>query len=171
MKITIDEEKLHSILKEAIIEVLNENRKTLLTEMAVKRGEYKTKIDNLIPQVLENWCLVHYCTLAGDIETKEHWANELRGHLITIARYSIKGNDTPKAREKVFQEIWDDNDYHDPKYLNMTIINKMMSEEYIDTSSEEYGQTIIDCIEATQDIVNVILSRDISEISKYTRSI
>lgn len=63
MKITISENKLHSILKDAIIEVLNENKKLLLSEMAVKRNEYKAKIDNLMPQVLENWCLVHYSTL------------------------------------------------------------------------------------------------------------
>lgn len=57
MKITISENKLHSILKDAIIEVLNENKKLLLSEMAVKRNEYKAKIDNLMPQVLEKLVL------------------------------------------------------------------------------------------------------------------
>lgn len=171
MKITISENKLHSILKDTIIEVLNENRKLLLTEMSVKRNEYKAKIDNLMPQVLENWCMVHYSTLVGGIDAHNHWADELRGHLLTVSRFTIKGNDSIKSRQKVLQEIWEENDYNKPKFLNMTIINKMLEESRIDVSSVEYGQSLFDCIEAKQDIFNAILSRDIDAISKYTRSI
>ena len=171
MKIAISKNKLHSILKDAIIEVLNENKKLLLSEMAVKRNEYKAKIDNLFPQVLENWCLVHYCTLVGGIETQSHWADELRGHLLSVSRFAIKGNDSCKSRQKVLQEIWEENDYSVPKFLNMTIINKMLDEKSIDVSSSEYGQTLIDCIKAKQDIFNTILSRDINIISEYTRNI
>lgn len=163
------------ILKErligAITEILNENSKMLLTEMSFNRNEYKSKIDNLFPQVLQNWCLVHYYTLTDKKETKEHWADEFRGHLLTISRYKIKGNDSLVSREKVLQEIWDDNDYGIPKFLNMTIINKMLKEPNINVDSIEYGQMLLDCIKQKQNMFNVILSRDIQTINKYSRSI
>lgn len=114
---------------------------------------------------------MHYSTLVGGIDAQSHWADELRGHLITVSRFAIKGNDSSKSREKVLQEIWEENDFGKPKFLNMTIINKMLGEAKVDTSSTEYGQTLIDCIEAKQDIFNVILSRDIPTISEYTRTI
>lgn len=65
MRVNISEEKLHSVLKKAITEVLNENKKLLLTEMAFQRTEYKERIDNLFPQILINWCMVRYSTLVG----------------------------------------------------------------------------------------------------------
>jgi hypothetical protein len=171
MRVNISEEKLHSVLKKAITEVLNENKKLLLTEMAFQRTEYKERIDNLFPQILINWCMVRYSTLVGGLGAHFHWADELRGHILTVSRFILKGNDSAKSREKVLKEIWDSNDYDIPKILNMTIVNKMLEEESIDVSSRAYGQAIMDCIEAKKDIFNVILSRDIPTISEYSRSI
>ena len=166
-----NKENLYSKLKEATLDVLNENRKELLTEIAFNRNEYKSKIDNLFPQVLQNWCLVHYYTLIGRNDTKNHWSDELRGHMFTVSRYRIKGNDSFKTREKILYEIWEDNDYDIPKFLNMAIINKMLEEPNIDVDSNNYRQTIVDCIKAKQNIFNVILSRDVQTIYNYSRSI
>lgn len=94
-----------------------------------------------------------------------------RGHLLTVSRYKLKGNDSLASREKVLKEIWEDNDYNIPKFLNMTIINKMLGEPHINVDSIEYGQMLLDCIKQKQNLFNVILSRDVQTINNYSRSI
>ena len=167
----INEEKIHNALMEAIDKVLKENKnRTLLNEMALPRKTYKERVDNLIPQVLENWCLVHYCTLINREENKSHWMGELRGYLLTLSRLSISGNDSLDSRTRVFKEIWEENDYNNPEFLNLTIANKFITEN-IETTSKEYGQMLADCIESTSNIYNAILSRNINVISEYVSSI
>lgn len=123
-----------------------------------------------MPQILENWCLVHYCTLTDRSNYKIHWTDELRGHILTASRFSIKGNDSSEARLKVLTEVIDENDYTDPQFLNLTIVNKFIKEK-IDTSSETYGQVLEDCITYIQSICDAILSRDKDQITIYVRNI
>ena len=139
-------------------------------EMPYPRGVYKDKVDNEMPQILINWCLVHYCTIINREQLKKHWKGELRGHILTMSRHSIKGNDAPEKRQKVFDEIWYENDYSNPQMMNMAICNKFI-EEGIDIQSKEYATTIIDCIQNIQDLFNVVLSRDISAITQYVETI
>lgn len=167
----INEEEIHNALMEAIDKVLKQNKsRTLLNEMVFPRKTYKERVENLIPQILENWCLVHYCTIIKQEENKSHWMGELRSHLLTLSRFSISGNDSPDSRTKVFIEIWDENDFNNPEFLNLTIANKFTTEN-IETTSKEYGQMLADCIESTSNIYNAILSRSINVISEYVSSI
>ncbi|MCQ2199435.1 MAG: hypothetical protein MJZ19_06920 [Paludibacteraceae bacterium] len=170
MKIRISEKKLHTILSEKIRAVLEENKRGMLNEMALPRKDYKDKVDSLIPQILENWCLVRYCSITDRTEYKIHWSDELRGHLLTVSRFSIKGNDSIESRKKVLQEIWTENDYNQAQFLNMTVVNKFIKEG-IDTSTAEYGQVLKDCIDAEQDLFDIILSRDVDLITNYSRNI
>ena len=150
-----------NIIKEEIQRVIEANvNRELLNEMALPRKTYKKRIDELMPQVLENWCLVHYCTIIGQTQYKKHWSEELRGHLITVSRLSIK----------VLQEIWDENDFNDAKYLNLTVVNKFLIENF-DVKCAEYGQTLEDCINSTQYIFNAILSRNQDVIIDYINTI
>lgn len=169
-KVNLSESQLREIIKESVKQVLEAKEKHLLMEMPYPRNVYKEKIDNEMPQILINWCLVHYCTQTGEIQLKKHWKGELRGHLSTAARHSIKGNDAPEKRLKVFNEIWEENDYSMPNSMNLTIYNKFY-EEGIDTQSDEYATTIIDCIKGIQELFNVILSRNTETITQYVESI
>lgn len=167
----INEEILHKTLKEEIQKVIESNKnRELLNEMALPRKNYKKRLDELMPQVLENWCLVHYCTIIGQTQYKKHWSEELRGHLITVSRLSIKGNDSEDSRIKVLQEIWEENDFNNAKFLNLTVVNKFLNEN-LDVKGAEYGQTLEDCINSTQYIFNAILSRNQDVIIDYIKTI
>ena len=162
--INLSETQLISLIKESV-------EKVLLCEMAYPRNQYKEKLDNLMPQILTNWCLVHYCTITNTHEElKQHWQSELRGHLFTVARYSIKNNDTPEKRLKVLNEIWEENEYLNPNNLNLTVCNKFIDEN-IDINTNEYFNTIKDCIINTQLIFNTILSKNKDIIIDYVNSI
>lgn len=161
---------IRKLIKKSVREAIERCEDGLLLEMAFPRKTYKEKIDSLIPQILENWCLIRYCTITDNVENKSHWADELSGYLLTISRYSIKGNDAITKRAKVLSEIWNENDYDKPKFLNMTIANKFMKEK-IDISSPEYKQVIEDCIASKDEIFDVVLLRDVQQINNYTRQI
>ena len=168
--IKLTETQLREIIKKSVEQVLEAREKHLLIEMPYSRGVYKEKIDNELPQILINWCLVHFCTLTGREQLKKHWKGELRGHLETSARHSIKGNDAPEKRQKVFNEVWEENDYSMPNSMNLTIHNKFY-EEGIDTKSNEYATTIIDCIKRIQEVFDIILSRNTETITQYVETI
>ena len=58
-------------LKEFLLESI---QKTYVFEMAVSRKELKDKVDSLIYQIIENWCLVKHCTLYDSLNrNKNHW--------------------------------------------------------------------------------------------------
>lgn len=90
--------------------------------------------------------------------------------MLSISRYFIKQNDNIPAREKVFNEIWNENDFSNPQYLIFTICNKFI-EEIIDIESDEFKRTISDCIDASNDIINYLLQRDVSKMQEYVETI
>ena len=90
--------------------------------------------------------------------------------MITVSRLSIKGNDSEDSRIKVLQEIWEENDFNDAKFLNLTVVNKFLNEN-LDVKGAEYGQTLEDCINSTQYIFNAILSRNQDVIIDYIKTI
>lgn len=71
-KITLNEAQMRGIIAESVNQVSEAREKHLLTEMAFPRSVYKRKIDEELPRILINWCLVHYCTITGEQLSKEH---------------------------------------------------------------------------------------------------
>jgi hypothetical protein len=169
-KTTLDETQMREMIAESVEQVLEARKKHMLTEMAFPMGIYKQKIDNIFPQILTHWCLVHYCTITCDPLSKEQWKEELRGHLATTAKYSIKRNDAPDKRLKVFHEVWEENDFSLPNTINLTVYNKFF-EEGIDVRSDDYATTLIDCISSAQGIFDAILSRNTDTIRQYVETV
>ena len=97
--------------------MLKESR--FLCEMAIPRKAYKERVKGLSNHVLENWRSVRYCSLTGQKHYKKHWSDELRGHLLSLYRISIKANDSAETILKMFEE-----DYNKPQPLTMTIATK-----------------------------------------------
>lgn len=168
--IRLTESQLTNIVNQSIEKILHKDSSGMLLEMAFPRKTYKEKVDNEIPQVLTNWCLTHYCTLSNRENIKKHWKGELRGHMIGISRHSITRNDSIHARQKVFDEIWDENDYSSQQFLTLTVCNKFI-EENINIDSDAFKNTIMDCINDSNSIVNCILERDINKIQEYIETI
>lgn len=169
-KLMITEGELRAMINSAVEIVMEQYKRELLTEMPFPRGEYKAKVDDRIPQVITNWCLVRYCTLTGRIATKNHWQNELITHIESIARLSIKGNNKKSARTKVLNEIWYDNDYNTYKAINFTIHGKFLDEN-INTNTHAYIVSINDFIRDAHNLFDVILSEDENRIEEYARNI
>ena len=81
-------------LKEYLLESL---QSTYIFEMAYDRKHLKKMVDGLFAQIIENWCLVRYCTLYDpNNTTKNHWKKELRPlHIFFLFQNAVhQGDDT-----------------------------------------------------------------------------
>ena len=164
------EEEIREIIRESVRDVLNERKKGLIIEMPYHRGVYKEKVNNLLPQIFINWCLVRYRTITKNSTYIKHWKDELRGHMFTAAKYSIKDNNSEESRMKVLNEILSEEDYDQPRALSLTVCNKFIKEK-INVNSNEYEQVIIDCIDSIRVIFDLIVSKDIQKITNYIETI
>lgn len=167
---TINETELKAIIKETVQKVLNNQKNNLLTEMSLRRKDYKERLANELPQVIINWCLVHYCSISGRVYLKEHWKDELRGHIYNMSSLSIKENDSAEKRLKVLRAIWQEDDYDKPDNLTLKVCNKFIKED-IDINSEEYIRVIQDCLHCADALFDVILSRNVETIRNYVETI
>ena len=78
--------------------VREELQKYVITEMAMSLKDYKNKVESLMQQILENWCLVRYTTITGDkADLKNHWCLELSAHINNVASMKVKSGDKHKA--------------------------------------------------------------------------
>lgn len=62
---------------------------------AKSRETYIDKVQNLLPQIAQNWCLCKYVQLHIQddlLKTETHWLGELAVHMDTINQYSVKKN-------------------------------------------------------------------------------
>lgn len=82
----------------SLIEILNESlaewlSTTQIFEMAYSRESYLRNISGLVPQIVENWCLVKYC-YKYDPENYNilHWSKELIAHMENLRVQKLKGN-------------------------------------------------------------------------------
>ena len=73
-KIRLTSNDLRDIVYETIYRVYS---KLPLNEYFVNRSKFVDNVWHLSYQIVENWCLIHYCTLTGRVQTKEHWKKEL----------------------------------------------------------------------------------------------
>ena len=78
IKLTYNEFK--KVIFESVYKILDN---TLLLEYLVQRKDFVNLLWNLSDQIIENWCLVHYCTVVGQSEYKKHWTDELIDVLAT----------------------------------------------------------------------------------------
>ena len=165
--------ELKALIKEQINKVLCEyTNKVPLFEMAVRRGVFKERVNALLDQIIQNWCLVHYCTLTNRERLKKHWKeDELQTHLMKCAGLNIQGNNSLKARIKALNEVWTERDFNSNVNTINLIVNTKFRHEKIDITSPIYQQCLNDCMEASVDIIRVIANADVKEIIAYTDSI
>lgn len=164
--IRLTEEELKRIIKEEVGRELS-----LIMEYALPRSKFIDNAFNLSQQIIENWCLVHYCTIIGRTNTKEHWKSELYAHMDNVSKNTIKKNNSLENRKKAFVEAFDYNDlFTTPDRIIRLTLRKFIK-EHIDTKSEEYIKCVNDCFNSVNDIIDVLADGDVYKIGEYIESI
>lgn len=92
-------------IKEYILDVIQES---YIFEMAYNRKEIRKRVEALTNQIIENWCLIKYCSLYDKTNTnKNHWKQELRAHLYNIYEMKTKGGNAKTKYNLISEIIYD----------------------------------------------------------------
>ena len=92
-------------IKEYILNVIQES---YIFEMTYDRKEIKKRVEGLINQIIENWCLIKYCSLYDNNNiNKHHWKQELKAHLYNIYEMKLKGGNVKTKYNLISEIIYD----------------------------------------------------------------
>ena len=164
MRFFLTEKKLQEIVAKEVEKALN--------EMAMPLSLYKDKVADILPQLIENWCLVYYCRMSGTHQNlRNHWASELSAAMGKIANMNIKGGNHAIVRMKALFHVWNLYDYDTSERVISNVIWEKFQKEHIDTTSEFYADTISAFLKSTKEIVDVLLTQSASEIRKYIENL
>lgn len=164
--IRLSESELTSLIKE---EVQKELR--MIMEHYIPRSKFVEKSADLCRQIIENWCLVHYCTLTGTETNKEHWKDELYAHMDNIGQSTIKGSKDYDMRVKAITEGFGWNDAFNGKEKILQFISKKFQKEGFNPKSAVVGQVAEDCSNDMKNIVHYIANYYNEDIDEYIQKI
>lgn len=133
-------------LREYIIEAISNS---YIFEMAYKRKDFINTCNLLCQQIVENWCLVRYCTLNNQTILKKHWQDELYAHCDNIFKMKIDSNKFSAIKESWIKNN-ELNDFETIKFL----IYKKFSKENIN----DYDNVIKDFITYGLEKLMILLS-------------
>ena len=156
-------------LEKEVEKLLECRKQGLIMEMALPRKIVKQKIEELFPQIIQNWCLIHYANISGEKTILiNHWKNELMTHLSNAISYQIKDNNSYDSRKKIVNQIILDFDYTDYSIIDLKVWTKFKKEN-IDVKSKNYAKTLFDFVNALNDITHLICfnNRDAIDICKF----
>ena len=159
-------------LKHRILDsIYNIVKNTKLFEYLSHRDEFIDDVFALHRQIIENWCLIHYCTLTKRTETKEHWKDELYAHIDNIVFDGIKSNNSPKSRLKAIVQAFDRADLYKDETVIYNKIQRKFKKEGIKLD-DVFNIVVTDCFNSISDIANVLASvKNETEIEKYIETI
>lgn len=164
--IRLSESELKEIVKNEVTKQLS-----MILEYAIPRSKFIENAYNLSSQIIENWCLVHYCTIVGRTETKTHWRDELYSHMDNVSRDTIKSNNSYEVRAKALTEAFEWNDLFSGSDRIIRLTSRKFNKENINIESKEYFQCMEDCFNSIGDIIDVMAKFDPLEIEKYIETI
>lgn len=161
----IDNETLHKIIQEEV--------QKILTEYADPRNKFIDRVDSILPQLVENWSLVHICTITDTDynRCKNHWKSELRNAFAYISNKSIKNNNSYDARYKAIIEGISYSELLD----NESAIYNQIKVKFLNENINLSRKVIIECIhhliENKAIIIDLLAKQDIDNIIDYINEI
>lgn len=143
-------------IKEYILEKL---QNTLVFEMVYSRKELKNSFDGILDQIIENWCLVKYCSLY-DINNinRNHWTNELTAHMYNILKRQLK-NGGEDAKLQLLKSVT----YEQKVYTTALAIKKCIRFKFKKENIQIHNEVCSACIEDLETILNLISKKDTEE--------
>lgn len=116
-------------IKEYMLNVIQES---YIFEMAYNRKEIKKRVEALTNQIIENWCLIKYCSLYDKTNTnKYYWKQELKAHLYNIYEMKIKGGNAKTKYNLISEIIYDKKEITTSSKISSIIRIKFRNENII----------------------------------------
>ena len=144
--------------------------KTQLFEMAYNRSKYQDNLDSLTDQLVQNWCLVRYCSAFDENNrNRSHWKQELYSHISNIQRMLLKV-DKFKATQEVLIG-W--RELNDADQVIRAIDNKWYDER-LDIDAEYTDIIVSDFIEyGVDELIKILSEKSLTraDINDYINNI
>lgn len=152
--IRLTEGDLHDIVRECVYKIYSS---LPLYEYAYNRSKFIESVDALMPQIIQNWCLIRYCRITkSDDKTINHWKSELTAHLKNLCVMQLKGGNKPSKRLKAVKEAFGLMDYFNrPEVIKMLCEDKFI-EEGINPNTKESIATFEECFGELNNIASLI---------------
>ena len=143
-------------IKEYILEKL---QNTLIFEMTYSRKELKNSFDSILDQIIENWCLVKYCSLydTNNID-KNHWVNELTAYMYNILKRQLK-NGGEDAKLQLLKSVA----YDQKEYTTAAAIKKCIRLKFKKENIQITDELCSACIADLETILELISKLDTEE--------
>ena len=169
----VELEILETVIRDVVRDVVREElQRYSLNEMAMSLKDYKCRIEGILVQIVQNWCLVRYASLSGTHKQLiSHRRSELYAHLTNVASLKIKNGNKADVKEKVLYDVINERDFDTDEQSISLVVSEKFFKEKMSTDSQYYSETISDFKENVKDIVNVILSGSEKVIRDYVLSI
>lgn len=149
---------------------LKENKEILL-EYLITRSDFVEGAKNLVQQIIENWCLIRYCTLTNWNRPKTHWKTELKAHISNIGRGNIKGKNSIEIRTKAIAQGFEEGGVTEDAGVILKKISDKFSKEGIDVKSPIVSQVASDCASQYGTIISAIAEYQTINLNLYVDSI
>ena len=116
-----------SKMNRIIEDIVKAFSKSALFEMTLDRADFVKLTSNLAPQIVENWCMIHYCTLFDpDNLNKNHWKQELRAYCKKLLQSIVKVNKLKATNAAMIDMLELDN----PDQIYAIIYDKFEEEHF-----------------------------------------
>ena len=160
-------------LKHIISSIIREElQKYVITEMAMSIKDYKERVENLMQQILENWCLIRYSTLTGEKqELKKHWKYELRAHINNIVSIKLKNGNSLSSKQNALYSLWNIYDWDTDESCISRRLYIKFEKEGIPTNDMVFAQIVSDFKNETKTIVKILTSSSNIEVLEYINNI
>ena len=172
-KINLTETELRHMIGRVCRSVIREElQRYIITEMAMSVKDYRKKVEVLLPQVLENWCLIRYSTLTGEMqEVKKLWKYELRAHINNIASIKLKNGNSQLTKRKALYTLWNMYDWDTDENCIAIRLYAKFDEENIPTNGAVFSQIVEDFKNETRALVGILTSDSNLEVMEYINNI
>lgn len=145
-------------IQEYIIEQLS---KTPIFEMALDRADYLRLVINTSGQIVENWCLIRYCTLYDkNNANKTHWKTELDAACYKLFKTHTKHDKKRLLETGFIKEL----ELNDENTLQKYTVRKFKIEQIPNTTLPVIYK---DFINALPHLIYLISGNDYNELYRY----
>ena len=143
-------------IKEYLLEAI---QNTYIFEMAYDRKELKKMVEGLFDQIIENWCLIKYCSLYDPTNTNSnHWRVELRSHIYNIHKMKLKGGNESTKSNLIKDIVYDKKEICTSKDISKIIRIKFRTE-----GLQIKSDICNECIEELPFIIELLASKETEE--------
>lgn len=141
--------------------------KTAIFERIYDRLLFFQAVDNLVFQLVENWCLVRSCKYKSNIN-RHHWQSELNAHISNIRKRVVKID-----KRKVITEVFIKCNELDMSGRVLDIITEKFYKEHID--KDIAYKCAVDFAENVDDFIDILgaefASPNINSVIDYIENI